>query len=226
MNRYDPTLGHRPFVVAFEGPDGVGKTTLLAAVMESLRALDYPVISKALPSSSVVPWSPLLSKASAGDLSQPPGPPTPTQCLRHALAQGAQAPLLLLLDCARAVVADRRRTRPGMIALHDRSSLSTAVYQGPAEACFDLTGEARPDLVILLTAPVDVLAARRRARGDEVNAAVSAAAYVSAAMVARRRGWIVSELCTGATSVDQCVERVLHLISLVRDGAGCATLPG
>lgn len=208
----------KPIVVAIEGPDGSGKTTLANALRARLERDGRAVRHAALPSPGVVPWSALLSGASAGLPHDDPAaglPPTPTTCLRHALGQGALAPLLLLLDCARAV-EEGRRAPAGTIVLHDRSSLSTAVYQGPVEACLDLVGSARPDLVLLLTASEEALEERRGTRGDRENERIRLMDYRRAASAAWARGWRIDEIRTDDQGVEGCVDEALTLIERAR----------
>ena len=145
--------------ITFEGTEGSGKTTQIAALADRLRSLGRTVRT----------------------LREPGGTPIGEE-IRHTL-QHSQANRgmtseaeLLLLNASRAQLV-REVIRPaladGEIVLCDRFYDSTLAYQGHGRG-LDFkqiqriiafaVGRTRPDLTLLLMVPVAVSEARRRAR--------------------------------------------------------------
>ena len=148
--------------ITFEGTEGGGKTTQIAALAERLRGLGYAVRA----------------------LREPGGTPIGEE-IRHTLqyspANRGMTPEaeLLLLNASRAQLV-RQVIRPalaaGEIVLCDRFYHSTLAYQAHGRG-LDFkqvqriisfaVGRTRPDLTLLLMVPVAVSEARRRARPAE-----------------------------------------------------------
>jgi len=145
--------------ITFEGTEGSGKTTRIAALAERLRAMGHTVRA----------------------LREPGGTPIGEEIrhtLQHSEANRAMTPEaeLLLLNASRAQLV-RQVIRPalaaGEIVLCDRFADSTLAYQAhgrgldfkhvQAVIAFAV-GRTRPDLTLLLMVPVAVSEARRRAR--------------------------------------------------------------
>jgi dTMP kinase len=145
--------------ITFEGTEGSGKTTQIAALAARLRSLGHTVLT----------------------LREPGGTPIGEEIrhtLQHSEANRAMTPEaeLLLLNASRAQLV-REVIRPalaaGGIVLCDRFYDSTLAYQGYGRG-LDLkqiksiisfaVNRARPDLTLLLMVPVPVSEARRRAR--------------------------------------------------------------
>jgi dTMP kinase len=152
----------RGLFITFEGTEGSGKTTQIAALAERLRGLGHTVRA----------------------LREPGGTPIGEEIrhtLQHSQANRAMTPEaeLLLLNASRAQLV-RQVIRPalaaGEIVLCDRFSDSTLAYQGHGRG-LDFkhvravisfaVGRTRPDLTLLLMVPVAVSEARRRARPAE-----------------------------------------------------------
>jgi dTMP kinase len=145
--------------ITFEGTEGSGKTTQIAALAQRLRALGHTVRV----------------------LREPGGTPIGEEIrhtLQHSEANRAMTPEaeLLLLNASRAQLV-RQVIRPalaaGEIVLCDRFYDSTLAYQGHGRG-LDFkqiqrivsfaVGRTRPDLTLLLMVPIAVSEARRRAR--------------------------------------------------------------
>jgi dTMP kinase len=148
--------------ITFEGTEGSGKTTQLAALAERLRSLGRAVRV----------------------LREPGGTPVGEEIrhtLQHSQANRDMTPEaeLLLLNASRAQLV-RQVIRPalaaGEIVLCDRFYDSTLAYQGYGRG-LDFkqiqkiisfaVGRTRPDLTLLLMIPVAVSEARRRSRPAE-----------------------------------------------------------
>jgi len=148
--------------ITFEGTEGSGKTTQIAALAERLRSLGRPVRI----------------------LREPGGTPIGEEIrhiFKHSEANRAMTPEaeLLLLNASRAQLV-RQVIRPalaaGEIVLCDRFYDSTLAYQVHGRGlAFNharrvisfAVGRTRPDLTLLLMVPVAVSEARRRARPSE-----------------------------------------------------------
>jgi dTMP kinase len=148
--------------ITFEGTEGSGKTTQIAALADRLRSLGHTVRV----------------------LREPGGTPIGEEIrhtLQHSEANRGMTPEaeLLLLNASRAQLV-RQVIRPalaaGEIVLCDRFYDSTLAYQGHGrgldfkqiQRVISLAvGRTRPDLTLLLMVPVAVSEARRRARPAE-----------------------------------------------------------
>jgi dTMP kinase len=148
--------------ITFEGTEGSGKTTQIAALAERLRSLGHTVRT----------------------LREPGGTPIGEEIrhtLKHSAANRAMTPEaeLLLLNASRAQLV-REVIRPalaaGEIVLCDRFYDSTFAYQAygrglnskQVQRIISLAvGRTRPDLTLLLMVPIAVSEARRRARPSE-----------------------------------------------------------
>lgn len=162
------------FVV--EGPDGVGKTTLVSRIATRIRSAGYDVLEVREPGGTPV------AEAARSAVLDPDLDATPL------------AELFLMLAARADLVA--RVIRPaleaGRVVLGDRYELSTWAYQVegrrlPEDAVIAAnrlaTGGLAPDLTIVLDAPSEVLAERmaksgKRAdriesAGDEVHARIA-----------------------------------------------------
>lgn len=180
-------------IIAIEGPDGAGKTTLARALADRLSA--HLV---ALPSREVVPWL-----APGHDATGSPLPDTPSAALARALSLPPPlARTLLLADCMRAVHEARER---GGVTIMDRCALSTAVYQRWPEA-IALSGELRPDRVIVLLPGVEVLVERLGARGETLDDFGLGWEYFILAQKAIRAKWAISR--HESLTVDEAVRVV------------------
>ncbi len=145
--------------VTLEGIEGVGKSTQCAVVAEELRALGHPVVLTREPGGTALGEG---IRALLLDKSLPP--------------MGSMAELLLIF-AARAEHLDKV-IRPALAAgqwvVCDRFTDATYAYQGGGrglsvsgiETLESLVqGVLRPDLTLLLDAPVDLALARARSRG-------------------------------------------------------------
>jgi dTMP kinase len=153
-----PNAGRGRFIV-FEGGEGAGKSTVLAAVAAHLRAAGRVVV----------------------ETREPGGTPLGER-IRHLIldAGGVDDPLaeLLLFEAARAhLVATviRPALARGEIVLCDRFAASSIAYQSygrglpreTVERANDVaTGGLAPDLTVLLDVPVEAGLARRAREGD------------------------------------------------------------
>lgn len=150
----------RGWLITFEGGEGAGKSTLVAAVRETLQARGVDV-----------------------ETSREPGGTPAGERIRRLLLDDAPEPFLpiaeaLLHTAARAEHVERwirPRLEAGTTLLIDRFSDSTRVYQGVARglgrAAVDRLqelafGSLEADLTILLDLPVEVGLERAAAAGD------------------------------------------------------------
>jgi dTMP kinase len=175
------TRRHRAPLIAIEGIDGTGKTTLQRSLARKWRALGLRVLE--------------FQEPSRGALGQ-----------RARRAAGEDP-----WSAAMAFTDDRRHQRNrieraldrGLVVLQDRSFYSTLAYQGsalPASRQRELERLQReativPDRVVLLDVPVRISEARLYRRGKvreptERHEALQRASRVYRRL-ARRRGWIV-----------------------------------
>ena len=146
------------FFLVLEGPEGAGKTTLAAALLERMRARGLDPVA----------------------VREPGGTP-PAEHARRALLdpESRLEPHveLLFVAAARAHLVQsiiRPALEAGRIVVSDRYDLSTAAYQGagrgiPAETVATVnqvaTGGLRPDLTLVLDVPPDIGGDRQRAAG-------------------------------------------------------------
>lgn len=150
---------HKGLFITFEGAEGCGKSTQVAALSERLRALGHRVQT----------------------LREPGGTPIGEE-IRHTLKHSAQNAAmtseaeLLLMNASRAQLV-REVIRPalaaGEIVVCDRFYDSTTAYQGfgrqlnleHVKTVVDFAvGDTRPDITLLLQVPAEVSAQRVRSR--------------------------------------------------------------
>jgi dTMP kinase len=145
-------------LVAIEGIDGAGKTTLAIRLAEQLRAEGFEVVASKEPTSGPHGQA-LRATAAAGRLD-------PHSELQLLLADRA--------DHVRALITPALAR--GAVVLLDRYYFSNAAYQGAAGLDVEhvlAVNEAfapRPDLLLLLDLPVAEGLARIAGRGDRANA--------------------------------------------------------
>ncbi|MEQ8179681.1 MAG: dTMP kinase [Amphiplicatus sp.] len=213
--RNAPSETRRGAFITFEGGDGVGKTTQIARLADSLRKAGHDVVTTREPGGS-------------------PG----AEAIRALLVQGAAdrwSPLseALLVFAARADHLERvinpARGR-GAVVLCDRFTDSTMAYQGIAGALggdvvshlADLVvGDNGPSLTIILDAPSSHALARAEGRGGDIRFESKGEAYQErvrqaflaiAASEPRR-----CALVDGSASVDKVSA---HIATLVRERLG------
>jgi dTMP kinase len=148
--------------ITFEGTEGSGKTTQIAALAERLRGLGHTVRTLREPGGTAI-----------GEEIR--------HTLKHSEANRNMTPEteLLLMNASRAQLV-REIIQPalaaGEIVLCDRFDDSTIAYQAYGrgldlkqvkQAIAIATGGLRPDLTLLLLVPVSVSEARRRGRSLE-----------------------------------------------------------
>lgn len=146
------------FFLVLEGPEGAGKTSLAAALVERLRSAGVEPVP----------------------VREPGGTPAAEHARRALLdPEATLAPNveLLFVAAARAHLVQsiiRPALEAGRIVVSDRYDLSTMAYQGagrgvPAETVAAVnqvaTGGLRPDLTLILDVPPEVGEARQRAAG-------------------------------------------------------------
>lgn len=153
-------MSHRGLFITLEGGEGVGKSTALAHLAERLRDRGVALLTTREPGGSAL-----------------------GEDLRRALLAVREEPVddlaeLLLIFAARAQHLARRivpALRAGQWVLCDRFTDATYAYQAggrqlPPQWVQQLEtlvqGELRPDLTLLLDAPVTVGMARARGRGE------------------------------------------------------------
>lgn len=146
-----------PFLLAIEGIDGAGKTTLSQAMAAELRRCGYRVVTAKEPTQGPFGRQ-LRESARTGRL-------PPQRELELLLADREQH--------VREVI--RPELDAGAIVILDRYYLSNAAYQGAEGLDPDAIIRANqaiapaPDLVILLDVPPETGLARISARGDAAN---------------------------------------------------------
>ena len=151
--------------ITLEGGEGTGKSTLLAALREKLEAAGRSVVQTREPGGTD------LAEAIRNLVLHPPGDQT--------WSSMAEA---LLMNAARTDHLEKK-IRPALEAGHwvlcDRFADSTRVYQsvqsgvGPAILKMlenAVLGDSRPDLTLVLDAPVEQAAQRRAERGGTADA--------------------------------------------------------
>jgi dTMP kinase len=149
--------------ITFEGSEGCGKTTQLAALADFLRAQGYSVVATREPGGTAI-----------GDQ---------VRCILSDLKNTAMQPRteLLLFQASRAQLVEEvilPHLRLGGIVLSDRYADSTLAYQVYGYQKLDVnqarlivefaTGGLKPDLTLLLDIDVEE-GLRRRAEGGEWN---------------------------------------------------------
>jgi dTMP kinase len=191
--------------VVVEGGDAGGKSTQIALLVARLRALDLDAIATfepgATPAGAVMRELLLHSKESV----------SPT----------AEA-LLMAADRAQHVAeVIRPALAAGTWVVSDRFVPSSLVYQGVVRGlgveAIDAMNQlavraAAPDLVLVLDVADDVVAARRRAPTDRLEAegaAFHAEVREAYRTLARERGWVVID---GDGTVDVVADRVWHAV--------------
>ena len=146
------------FFLVLEGPEGAGKTTLAAAILQAMRARGLDPVA----------------------VREPGGTPAAEHARRALLDPESRLDPhveLLFVAAARAHLVQsiiRPALAAGRIVVSDRYDLSTAAYQGagrgvPAETVAAVnqvaTGGLRPDLTLVLDVPPGIGAARQRVAG-------------------------------------------------------------
>jgi dTMP kinase len=172
---------HRAPLIAIEGIDGTGKTTLQHALARKWRALGLRVLE--------------FREPSRGAFGQ--------RARRAAGADPWTAAMAFTEDRRHQRDRIERALRRGLVVLLDRSFYSTLAYQGsalPATRQHELERLQReativPDRVVLLDLPVELSEARMHRRGEareptERHEVLRRASRVYRRL-ARRRGWIV-----------------------------------
>jgi thymidylate kinase len=145
-----------PLLIAIEGVDGTGKTTLARALAAALNAR---IIKRPIPGSPAAE----LIKAHRDDPSQ-------ASFLLSALDD----------DCAAALEAARAYQAQGHAVILDRHYLSTAVYQGGEDwlsmYCKDVQRWGEPDVWIICDAPAGEIKDRISSRDTDQDARTRRAA--------------------------------------------------
>lgn len=198
--------------ITFEGPDGSGKTTQIARLVEYLCAAGYAVLSTREPGGT-----------SIGDQIRE---------VLHALKNDAMlaSTELLLYSASRAQLVGeviRPHLERGGIVISDRYADSTLAYQGYGRG-LDLealravtafaTGNLRPDLTILLDMSVEEGLQRRKHGGGEWNRLDQEAVEFHARV---RKGyhtlaqsdphrWVVIDAAREADEVQREIRRVVE----------------
>jgi dTMP kinase len=191
--------------IVVEGGDAGGKSTQIAVLLERLRARGLDVVATfepgATPAGAVMRELLLHGNASVS--------PTAEALLMAAdRAQHVSEVIRPALDAGRWVVSDRFVP-------------SSLVYQGVVRGlgvdAIDAmnrlaVGAAEPDLVLVLDVADDVIAARRGAPTDRLEAegaAFHAEVREAYRTLARERGWVMVD---GDGAVDVVAERVWHAV--------------
>ncbi len=194
-------------LITLDGPGGVGKSTAVRLVIDTLAAAGLPVHSTTQP-----------SRAPMGELA------------RH----GTDTYRGMALACLCA--ADRHHQleveikpalRAGEIVVCDRYLASSLVLQGldglSSDTVWQLNhGVYRPDLTVILNGDPQIINARLRGRGGhsrferaEDNSDMESGRYVHAVVNLQARGWPVVTLdCTTDTS-DTIAARIVSFIHRV-----------
>lgn len=193
-------------LITVDGPGGVGKSTAVRLVVETLRAAGVPVHSTTQP-----------SRAPLGELA------------RH----GTDTYRGMALACLCA--ADRHHQldseivpalREGQVVVCDRYVASSLVLQGldglSTEVVWQLNhGVYRPDLSVVLTGDPVVIDARLRARGGhsrferaEDNSEMETGLYVHAVVDLQQRGWPVA---TVEATTDPAETIAATIVTLIQD---------
>ena len=145
-------------LVAIEGIDGAGKTTLTRSLASVLSSAGFEVVVTHEPTRG--PWGQKIRSSAVGLRMSP-------EDELHAFLEDRREHVEQLLVPA---------VRAGSIVLVDRYYLSTVAYQGargfdPADLLARNEAFApRPDLTLLVDAPVGTGLVRIRSRGDTANA--------------------------------------------------------
>jgi dTMP kinase len=150
----------RGLFITLEGGEGTGKSTLLAALMRDLSERGHDCVRTREPGGSV------LAEKVRDLVLHPPGSEAWTPLAQALLMNAARA------DHIRTLIAPALAA--GQIVLCDRFADSTRVYQGvcggvPLQTLISMESavlaSTRPDLTLILDAPVDLTQTRRATRG-------------------------------------------------------------
>ncbi len=155
------SVGNKGIFITFEGPEGSGKTSQLAALADSLRQAGYPVLTTREPGGTPI-----------GDQ---------VRSVLMGLKNTEMQPRteILLFQASRAQLVEQvilPHLADGYVVLCDRYANSTLAYQGYGYQKFTLeqlrpliafaTGGLAPDLTLLLDVEVNVGLQRRMQDGD------------------------------------------------------------
>ena len=192
-------------LIALEGIDGAGKSTLQSRLAARLRAACFRVARWREPSDDA-----LGARAQAVGSTEP-----------------WTAALIFTLDRVRARPALERRIAHADVVLSDRSFFSTLAYQGSALpsrerqtlVSFERSVARIPDVVLWLRLPVDVALARvgRRGRARAPLEKVRTLRRVDReyARLARRGGWVILD---GRRDANELAGRAAALVERRRVG--------
>ena len=192
--------------VVLEGNDGCGKSTQAGRLVRRLEAAGYAVVATFEPGATEL----------GRDLRQ--------LLLDDELALGPRAEALLMAADRAQHVADviEPALARGAWVVSDRFVGSSLAYQGVARglgvdavAAMNrfATGDLEPDLVVYLTAPLDVLRSRQKAQRDRIESEGGGfLESVSAAYdaLARRFGWCVVDATAEPDVVEGRVWRAVE----------------
>lgn len=189
-----------------EGTDGSGKSTQAARLVRALGARGHEVRATFEPGATELGRD-LRRVLLAGD---------------HAVGPRAEA-LLMAADRAQHVDAVvRPALEAGAWVVSDRFVGSSLAYQGGARGLgFDAVGAINefatagltPDLVVYLSAPTEVLAARRHTPADRIEregAGFLAAVTAAYDRLAARDGWAVVDATPGPDEVERTVWSIVE----------------
>ena len=185
-------------LITLEGPDGVGKTTLAVRLADHLRAKGRRVLLTSEPTQS--PIGTLIRAALAGDEMMQPA-------LAHLFAADRA---YHIADTILPALDD------GMDVICDRYILSSLAYQGEEARSLNRLFP-KPDLTLLLTAPVAVRLARISARAvddpwEREHAEMIGRSYDIAATICRvEDGWRIATIDASGTPDDTFAAALLAL---------------
>lgn len=204
---FDEPLRLPGALITLDGPGGVGKSTAMRLVVDTLAAAGVPVHATSQP-----------SRAPLGELA------------RH--GTGTYRGMALACLCA----ADRHHQleteilpalREGKSVVCDRYVASSLVLQGldglSGEVVWQLNHSVyRPDLSVILTGDPQIIDARLRARGGHSrferakdNSEMETSLYVHAVVDLQNKGWPVTTVEATADPPETIAARIVSLIQQV-----------